>query len=298
MTIGVAWVRTTHQGAQELLIVSDSRLNGAGYLDASPKVFTLPRSDAAICFAGDTYFAYPLIAQIAQSINSHFPLRDRAIDYVRFRSHVINLLNAILEHYDTYVKELKNPDTSFLLGGYSWFKKQFCIDQIFYNKGKSHFTYKECKKGIGNFGKVLFVGDWSKEASHRLHTLLKERYGVESLSRAYKVNRAFHYEPFEVVRDLLREAGPHETIGGAPQIVAVSQHMNSRHTAVFWPNRSADRVFLGGRPVFDFENIENWILDPDTFESIHLQFNSVGSTMLNTDAPSVDERKAPWQSQL
>jgi hypothetical protein len=272
MTIGVAWVRTTSRGAQELLLVSDSRLNGAGYLDAGPKVFTLPRSDAVIGFAGDTYFAYPLIAQVSQSISSHFPLKDRAIDYVPFRTHVVKLLNAIFAHYQTDFEALKTPDTEFLIGGYSWFKKEFCIDQISYRKRKKQFEHRECKCGLGNFGKVMFVGDWAKEAQNRLRNLLIGRYGAESLSTDTQSKCRFNYEPFEVVRDLLREAGPNDTIAGAPQIVAVSQHMNSRHTAVYWPTKENGKVFLGGRPVFEFENIENWIIDPDSFESSHLHY--------------------------
>jgi len=273
VTICAAWVRTTKKGAQELLFASDSRLHGAGYLDASPKVFTLPRSDSAICFAGDTYFAYPLIFQIAQSIRSHYPLKDRAIDYIPFRTHVIKLLNEMFASYETYAEELENPDTSFLLGGYSWFNKEFCIDKIDYRKGKKQFEHSPCTNGIGNYGKVMFVGDWAKTATHKLHEMLIDSYGHESLSKHSSVDRSFGYEPLAVIRDLLRNAGPNDTIGGAPQLVAISQHMNSRHTAVFWPSKEEGKIYLGGRPVFEFENIENWIIDPDSFESHHLKYS-------------------------
>ncbi|WP_018861577.1 hypothetical protein [Thioalkalivibrio sp. ALJ3] len=272
MTIGVAWVRTTHRKAQELMLVSDSRLNAGGFLDAGPKVFTLPRTDAAIAFAGDTYFAYPLIAQVSQSIASHFPLKDRAIDYVPFRTHVIKLLNSIFAYYRTELKELRVPDTEFLLAGYSWFKKEFCIDRIYYVSGKTRFEHRECKTRFGGFGKCMFIGDWAKKGERQLWSILSDRFGLESVSSDEPSENQFDYEPFEVVRDLLRNAGPNDTIAGAPQIVSVSQHMNSRHTAVYWPDKSCEKVFLGGRPVFGFENIENWIMDPDSFESSHLSF--------------------------
>jgi hypothetical protein len=77
-------------------------------------------------------------------------------------------------------------------------------------------------------------------------------------------------EPFEVVRDLIRTAAPEATIAGAPQLVSVSQHMNARHTAIYWPTKTTGNVFLGGRQIFDFEQIENWILDPDRLEKRHL----------------------------
>lgn len=251
-------------------------------------MFTLPRTDAAICFAGDTYFAYPLIAQISQAIQSHFPLRDRAMDYVPFRTQMVKLLNAIVANYQAYVEEMKNPDTAFLLGGYSWFRKEFCIDKISFNKGLGRFEHKTCESGIGNFGKILFIGDWAREASHRLHSILRKKYGEESLIRGGPIRESLGYEPLAVVRDLLRGAGANDTIGGAPQIVAVAQHMNARHTAVFWPNKEAGKIFVGGRPVFDFENIENWIMDPDTFESVHLHFGfngvDISPWVVRTDA--------------
>lgn len=273
MTICTAWVRTTNKGAQELLLVSDSRLSGAGYLDSSPKVFTLPRSDAAICFAGDTYFAYPLIIQIIQSIQSHYPLMDRAIDYIPFRTHTIKILNEIFANFDTYIEEFKKPDTSFLLCGYSWFKKEFHIDKIEYRASKNQFEHTPCTKGVGNFGKVLFIGDYAKTANKKLTELLIDQHGHESVTQNSTVTESFGYEPFMVLRDLLRSAGATDTIGGAPQMVSISQHMNSRHTAVYWPKKEGGKIHLGGRPVFDFENIENWIIDPDTFTSDHLMFN-------------------------
>lgn len=254
------------------MFASDSRLSGAGFLDASPKVFTLPRSDSIICFASDTYFAYPLILQISQAIQSHYPLKDRAIDYVPFRTHLLKLLNAIFSSFDAYIEEFKNPDTSFLLGGYSWFNKEFCIDRLYYNKGKARFEHSPCQMGIGNFGKVLFIGDWAKQATHNLFEKLMNVHGPDSVGRGSAVDHRFDYEPFEVIVELLRSAKKQDTIGGAPQLAAISQHMNSRHTAVYWPNKQSGNVFLGGRPVFDFENIENWIIDPDTLESGHRQF--------------------------
>lgn len=57
MTITTAWVRTLRD-CKELIIVSDSRLNGGKKMDCGRKVIALPRSDAFICFAGNTDWAY------------------------------------------------------------------------------------------------------------------------------------------------------------------------------------------------------------------------------------------------
>ncbi|HFR0242879.1 TPA: hypothetical protein ACHTZ3_004104, partial [Escherichia coli] len=64
MTIAAAWVRTL-RNCKELIVVSDSRLNGGMKMDCGQKIITLPRSDAFICFAGDTSWAYPLMHQVA-----------------------------------------------------------------------------------------------------------------------------------------------------------------------------------------------------------------------------------------
>jgi len=70
MTIGVAWVGTLRD-REHLFFASDSRVRGGHHFDACPKILTLPRSDCAICFAGETAAAYPLMLQVAQAIGAH-----------------------------------------------------------------------------------------------------------------------------------------------------------------------------------------------------------------------------------
>lgn len=78
-------------------------------------------------------------------------------------------------------------------------------------------------------------------------------------------------EPFEVIRDMLRKSTKEDSIGGAPQIIAVGQHMISKPLGVFWPDKATRKVFVNGRPIFDFENIDNWVIDPDNLEKYHKQ---------------------------
>jgi hypothetical protein len=87
MTIGLAWVSEYHDGREHLYIASDSRLSGGQYLDACPKILTLPRSDCAICFAGDTAAAYPFMLQLANAIAAHRPARERSLDQARSTRH-------------------------------------------------------------------------------------------------------------------------------------------------------------------------------------------------------------------
>lgn len=74
-------------------------------------------------------------------------------------------------------------------------------------------------------------------------------------------------EPFETVRDMLRDAKHSETIGGPPQVVKIYQYMSSAPLAVFWPDRTSGIVHLQGRPCLGYERIERWVLDPDFLRS-------------------------------
>jgi len=60
----------------------------------------------------------------------------------------------------------------------------------------------------------------------------------------------------------LQDADPNGTIGGPPQLIRVTQHMNTRPLCV----RSKDEDTLFGRPLFEYENTHYWIVDPFTGE--------------------------------
>jgi hypothetical protein len=77
------------------------------------------------------------------------------------------------------------------------------------------------------------------------------------------------WEPFEVVRDLLRRSDCPTTIGGAPQVVKVYQYMNAAPLAVRWGAPGTETPHLLGRPLLGYEQIDRWILDPDTLVSGH-----------------------------
>ena len=74
-------------------------------------------------------------------------------------------------------------------------------------------------------------------------------------------------EPFEVLRDMLRE-GKYNSIGGPPQIVKVYRYLNAMPYGVYWPNRESDHITVLGRPLLDYETLEYPILDPDTLEIV------------------------------
>ena len=73
-------------------------------------------------------------------------------------------------------------------------------------------------------------------------------------------------EPFEVLRDMLREnVSPH--IGGAPQLMKVYPSSNSAIFGVLWPNRESNSVAVSGRKLLPYERLDCPVIDPDTLET-------------------------------
>jgi hypothetical protein len=270
MTLAIAWVRKISDKCEELVVAADSRLSGGFRLDCCPKILTLPRSDSFICFAGETDYAYPLMLQLALAIEAYPLSRDRAMDIHNMRGHTLKVFNSMCSSVHSYVEGMEIPDASFILGGYSWIRKTFSIWKIHYKQKEKQFVYRPAKKWIGNFEKIVFAGDWAKVARDRLVGLLRERH---SLTADGSTADGFDMEPFEVLRDILRESKPTDSVGGSPQIVKVYQHMNCRPLGVYWPNRESQSVFLLGRPLLDYENCEYWVLDPDTLKTSHSYFS-------------------------
>jgi hypothetical protein len=78
-------------------------------------------------------------------------------------------------------------------------------------------------------------------------------------------------EPFEVLRDMIRENVDHR-IGGAPQVAKVHRFMRTQHFAVNWPNVDYPPHALG-RPQLPYERFDLPTIDPD-----HPQFLPKRST--------------------
>lgn len=262
MTISIAWVRKI-KGSEELILVSDSRLSGnASSWDQCVKLLTLPRSDCAIGFAGPTDFAYPLMQQLYLSISSYQRSNDRALDLHDLRGHVLKVFNSLQKSITFDLEEVEKDleKTEFIFAGYSWIRKSFSIWRIFYNKGAKSFQYKPATR-IGNFNDIIFAGDWAAKARNKLISHLQNKYDNDLHN--VKVE-GFDMEPFEIVRDLLRSSGRDDSIGGAPQIVKVYQHMNCRPIGVYWPTKKAGNATLQGRVLQNYEDSDFWFLDPDT----------------------------------
>lgn len=282
MTIAIAWTRTI-SGCEELVFVSDSRLSGDGTtFDACQKVMTLPRSDCAIAFAGYTGHAFPMMNQLSLAIASHAPLARRSMDLPALKSHAIKI-------FDGMSSEIRSsqllsspadtmPSAEFLFGGYSWVKKDFIIWKLSYSESLERFeahpsnwlvrtpyqdriAFRQSKnpKSGQRLGRIIFAGDQADLAKELVVEKLKEKAEPAVLD----------WEPFEVVRDMLRSEGHSETIGGAPQIVKVYQYSEAAVLPVLWPDSEFGRPHLQGRALLEYERTDHFVFDPDALVSEH-----------------------------
>jgi hypothetical protein len=291
MTISIAWVRTV-KDCEELIFASDSRLSGDGaVMDYCPKIIGLPRSDCAIMFAGTTGRAYALMHQLSNAISAFAPLENRAMDLREVRTHALKIFSTISNSIETPIKELENPDVSFIFGGYSWVFKSFDIWNITYDHNLKRMVAKQAQHAITNpqakklfigssrtaaissntnLGKICFGGDQAEEARNRFTSHMNHKF---SENPDMLVNSKLDWEPFEVLCNMLKDEKKSHTIGGAPQILKIYQHMNATPLAVYWTQKDERQIYLNGRPVLGYENIDNWIIDPETLRSSHLRYS-------------------------
>lgn len=267
MTLSIAWVRNV-ANTQEIVIATDSRLRFGCAWDCCPKILLLPRSDSAICFAGDTMHAYPMMLQMQTAIGMYPKSRSRAMDLYDMRHHALEVFNGMREYIHDLPKKTKEPDIPdafFILGGYSWQKNKFAIWVLHYDLSLKAFTFRPASPWGGGDGKKILAltGDYVYDAKERIRQILKSR-GKISLG-------GFDMEPFEVLRDMLREGvvapRKYPLIGGPPQIVKIYRHMNTVPYGVYWPDKSSGKISVLGRPLLPYEKSTYLLFDPDTLKA-------------------------------
>jgi hypothetical protein len=219
----------------------------------------LPRSDAAICFAGETLFAYPLMLQLNSIVATHSRIRSRAMDLHDFKGHAIRVFDRLRSLISDPPRgcAVPLPDGTLVLAGYSWRKPDFVIWVIRFDSRQKKFLFDTVTKSPSKLRKIAIVGDYVSEFKDRLGKLL--------ISKGKRPNGALDMEPLEVLRDMIR-SGKYEKLGGAPQLAKIYQHMNCTPYAIYWPSRASGRITLLGRPLLDYEIVEQMVIDPDSLE--------------------------------
>ena len=264
MTVAATWLRKVNN-CEELLFISDSRLCGGHRWDECPKIFPMQRSDCALSFAGNTAYSYPMMMQIYFAMGEMIRVRSRAMDIKDLNGYVLKHINHMASCIYDAADSLDIAQNQFLFGGYSWVDKEFKIWRYYYNKTEKEFQKDGKRHNFErHFGNIGVIGDQAEQLKAELRRLLREKYGDHYES--YQSN-GFDMEPFEAMRNILRKANKSDTIGGAPQVIKVYQHMNTKPIGVYWPEKSEDTFqnrTLMGRKMFDFEDTEYWFMDPDS----------------------------------
>ena len=281
MTIAIAWVRRIRD-CEELVFVSDSRLSGDGRtFDGCPKILTLPRSDCAISFAGYTGHAFPMMLQLALAIDSFEPSKRGSLDIATVRTHAIKVFDGMAQQIKSStrinIEQDTSPAATFLFGGYSWINKEFQLwsfsfraggksfvadpsNWVAYSKEANRVIYRKSRRTRTDqyLGEIAFAGDQAELAKQLL---------LDKLNQRAENQKPLDMEPFEVIRDMLRDPRHSETIGGSPQVVKVYQYMKTASLGVYWPDRATGSVHLQGRACLGYEQVSPFILDPDTLIS-------------------------------
>ena len=268
MTLSVAWVKQVGTGG-ELYVASDSRLRWGRAWDCCPKILPLARQDSVLCFAGETEYAYPFMLQIQSAIRMHQKSLSRAQDLTEVRGHILRVINDMRQQVYDFAPGLAEepPDVSLMLCGYSWKVSAFKIWTLHFKSPEKRFVFRSAsshKKQTKGTKYFHFVGDHTREASHRLLELLRSR---RRLTRG-----GLHMEPFEVLVEMIRDR-EYESIGGPPQVMKVYRHMNCMPVNVYWPDRAKGSPTYLGRRLLNYEVNSFPVLDPDTLttESRFLQ---------------------------
>jgi hypothetical protein len=212
-------------------------------------------------------------------------MKRRAHELSRVSKHALRVFNTmagqIRQSVNVSAAQLTEPGAEFVLGGYSWRRKAFEMWSIHWNSGDHTFVAepplavgfstqagrfvirtRRSQRRRAGVSPISLAGDPDsiKLAKERLIAKVSGRKegssGFESLDM----------EPFEVVRDMLRDSGHAESIGGAPQVVKVFQYMRTASFGVFWPDKKTGVPHLHGRPCLDYEALDKQVIDPDTLE--------------------------------
>jgi len=284
MTITAAWVRSL-KNYKELIVASDSRLNGGKKLDCGQKIIALPRSDAFICFAGETDWAYPLMHQVISAISTYEKSRSRAQDIVELKTHVLKIFEGLRELIHDAVEGQEIPSAEFLFGGYSWIRQKFMIWHISYSPGMDCFEARPAKEWKGQ--PWVFAGD--REHVERARLMFSDKLNDKGAG-PHQVNPfKIDWEPFEVIRDMLVEVKSnylkfeHGSIGGAPQVLKIYQHLSSQILGVKWSNNgdTQEHTYISGRKALGYETPDAWVLDPMTLMTSHPRYSASEVEMEN-----------------
>lgn len=279
MTLVLAWIRKVGI-TEELCVASDSRVTSGKAWDCCPKIKAFNRADSVLAFAGDTAYAYPMMEQVSNSINFHPKLSTRALDITDLKGHIGRVISNMREYLHDSIQPYKkfipeNPETQFLFAGYSWKYGKYKMWKLEYKSKKNQFIIYECQTLMKN--QLVVLADTSQnkdfEGLKLRENLIRRRIFLRMEQKGKKQGDFFDMEPFEVLRDIIRNDDDW-AIGGTPQLVKIYKHLNTMAYGIFWPNKESQQITIMGRPIMKYESFRNPIIDPDSLEKSYMKINN------------------------
>ena len=99
MTLCIAWIREITEN-EELVFATDSALTGGEKWNHGVKLFELPRRDCLLCFAGETYRAYPLILNLITTVKHNEKLQDPKLDVQDVLYSIVDIFTELVKLFD------------------------------------------------------------------------------------------------------------------------------------------------------------------------------------------------------
>lgn len=257
MTLCIAWIRQEGE-SQELVFATDSCLTGGGEVwKYGVKLFELPRKDCLLCFAGETYKAYPLILNFISSIKFDQKIMNQHTD---IREVLEYLCNTFTELINQLIVEVSTPGedrratAKFIYGGWNWKLQVFEFWEIYYGTEQKKFLYK----GFSSDDPRAYhmIGDHIEEAEGLL---------MEELTKANKkIKGSLDMEPLLVLSKMARNPeNKFRSISGALQVAKVYPSGTTEFFGIMWQSVTGKHTFLG-RELNPYVKPQIRFIDPDS----------------------------------
>lgn len=261
MTLCTAHIRQVND-TEELVFATDSCLTGGEKWKHGIKLFELPRKDCLLCFAGDTFRAYPLVLNMVSSIHLDKYLQSPSAT-------LEEVLEFLSEQFTTLVKTITEVDkeriheergsAQFLFGGWDWQKGAYRVWKLHYTKDAEGFVFDELTNGSDQTIFYTFLGnadiDVEKEAKDRFKKLLADED---------KFGKKLDMEPLRVLSSISLDKTIRE-VDGSLQIAKIYKSTRTEFFGIYWESSKGQPCFQGR----EYNEINKPLVryfDPDTFE--------------------------------
>lgn len=266
MTLCLAWIRETPE-IEELVFATDSTLTGGEKWNHGVKLFEFSRKDCLLCFAGETFRAYPLILNAIAIIKNDERLQSPLLDIQEVLYGIIEVFTELVQSiFDKPIGADPNvgDEAKFLFGGWSWKENRFRVWRISYSKDVQAFIPKEETTEEEKSRICVFLGD-PESNEYNIAKIAHEKYKQELIKRG-KFDAKLDMEPMSVLLDMIRDGNIRE-VDGAIQIGKIYKSGTNEFFGVMWPSIKGVPSLLG--KLYSKHNKPRLrYYDPDTCEII------------------------------